>query len=103
MLRRTIITARNRVLSRLKSCREVVPTISESFERPLSARETVSMWTHLILCRWCMLYLRQLRLIRDIVLKSDYSAAIAESDHSTTLPAGARTRILETLHNSNSD
>jgi hypothetical protein len=98
MLRRKIITARNRLLSGLRTCREVVSTISESFERPLTLSEKTSMWTHLILCRWCLRYLRQLRFIRSIGLMSDGGHAISAADSGANLPNNARSRILEALH-----
>jgi hypothetical protein len=102
MLRRKIITARNRLLSRLRTCREVVPTISESFERRLSFSEKATMWTHLILCRWCLRYLQQLRVIRSIGRVSDGGTAI-EVDESASLHADARSRMLQVLRNANTE
>ena len=60
-LRRTI---RYWILSRLKPCCEVVQLMSESMEDPLSIRDRLELRVHMIVCKWCALYLRHIKQLR---------------------------------------
>ena len=47
------------------SCREVTQLVSESLDRRLSLRQRVSMKMHLMMCRLCSRYNKQLAGLRD--------------------------------------
>lgn len=47
------------------SCKETTRLISESFERRLSLRERLGVRMHLLVCRFCLRYRRQVQFIED--------------------------------------
>lgn len=85
------------LLRRLPNCQQMVATISESMERPLTFTERVKMKLHLWICAWCQWYLEHLQLIRD--------AARAKGEELPDLSSGpglsdeARERIRRRLTN----
>ncbi len=86
--------ARELILHRLPSCKELLPLISQSLERPLSLRERVVLKTHLFVCAWCDWYLRQLHLLRNTL------RAAPDTDKSPAAPAlstEARERLKRAL------
>lgn len=85
------------LLRRLPNCQQMVVTISQSMERPLTLTERISMKLHLWICAWCQWYLEHLQLIRD--------AARAKGEDLPDLSSGpglsdeARERIRRRLTN----
>ena len=63
-----LTTTRDRVIAGLRmlmpSCREVLRLQSEAIERPLSPARRPGLWLHLLLCKWCRYYGRQIRFLR---------------------------------------
>jgi hypothetical protein len=57
--------SRRFLLRRLPACRETVPLISQSMERPLSLRERIAVKLHLMICSWCQWYLEHLQTLRS--------------------------------------
>lgn len=45
----------------------MVQLISESFDRPLSLRETFELRLHLIACAWCARYFKQIKFLRQLL------------------------------------
>lgn len=52
---------------RLPACRELAPLMSQSLERPLSWRESVTLKLHLFTCSLCTRYMEQLGFLRETV------------------------------------
>lgn len=75
------------------SCRDVTRLISESMDRTLPVGKRIGVRLHLLICRFCARYERQLLLIRDTVRR----IAAAEGEPSglatESLSAEARERI----------
>lgn len=76
------------------SCREATRLQSEAMDRPLGLRQRIGLRIHLILCRWCRRYGKQIGFLR--------SAAQEHEKHDATLPAQvlrpeAKERIKERL------
>lgn len=74
-------------------CRDIARMASEQLDRPLSLRERVSFRMHLLMCRLCRRYVRQLVLLRRV------AARFGELPGSTTrsLSQAARERIAARL------
>ena len=49
------------------SCRETAQLISESMERKLPLRRRLAVTVHLLMCRFCSRYRKQLRFIKKAV------------------------------------
>ena len=69
-----------------------MPIMSESMERPLSARENATLKLHLWVCVWCEWYLEHLHTIRKTLRLSNNDEAI-DSSNLLGLPDEARKRI----------
>jgi hypothetical protein len=83
---------------RLPTCQEVLPVLSESLERRLTAREYVTLKLHFIICTYCVRYLRHLRFMREAMRMQ--SARIAEAGEPSATPplsTEARERIKRAL------
>ena len=61
------------------SCREATRLQSEAMDRPLRLRQRIGLRIHVILCRWCRRYGRQIGFLR--------SMAHEHEKHEETLPA----------------
>lgn len=60
------------------SCREATRLQSEAMDRPLRLRQRIGLRIHLILCRWCRRYGRQIGFLRSV--------AHEHEKHDQTLP-----------------
>jgi len=47
------------------SCRQISILVSESLDRELPLRKRVAVWLHLMMCRFCARYRKQLLFLRD--------------------------------------
>lgn len=82
-------------------CREVSKLVSESMERSLPFGTRVQVRMHLMLCRFCSGFARQIRLFRRAARQSPERLAGAPSTPETTLSQEARERIKAALRGSN--
>jgi hypothetical protein len=58
------------LLRRTPTCKDLVPLMSQSLERPLTLRERMILKLHLLVCIWCVWYLDQIRRMRSILQSS---------------------------------
>jgi hypothetical protein len=80
------------------SCREVTRLVSESLDRELSLRQRVSTKMHLMMCRLCSRYNKQLVGLREAFRLH----AMREEDpgiYPASLSSKARERIKQALQN----
>jgi len=75
------------------SCKDVTKLLSESMDRSLPLGKRVGVRFHLLICRFCARYDRQLLLIRETVRR----LATTEDIPGETLSAEARERIRKFL------
>ncbi len=77
------------------SCRDISALVSESLDRPLSLSERLVLRTHLLFCRACNEYSRQIRLIEDFFRRTRTETdSLKERDHEEpVLPEESRRRI----------
>jgi hypothetical protein len=87
------------LLRTLPTCQQAVQTISESMERPLTARESIKLKLHFWICVWCQWYMEHLQLIRDA--SRAQAAEATDQMASATLSNEARERIRRRLTNQN--
>lgn len=74
-------------------CREISKLVSESMERPLPFRERMHVWIHLMMCRLCSGFDRQMRLLRRVARENPDRLGPDESAPEAKLPEEARERI----------
>ncbi len=75
------------------SCKEVSQLASESLDRSLTLQERLLLRFHLLFCKFCSRYVRQLKFVQRV-------CAHAAEDHSGSgdgLSKGARERIRDRL------
>ena len=78
------------------SCKEVTHLASDSMDRPLGALERVGMKLHLLVCKWCARYYQQIRALHEAFRR--HGLSVSEIEQGVNLPAQAKERIKETLH-----
>jgi len=82
------------------SCKDVTRLISDSMDRSLPLGKRIGVRLHLMICRFCVRYERQLQLIRDTVRRiadpPDPPAALPLD----ALSSEARERILRSISGS---
>ena len=92
----------NAIIARLKSglnslsptCREATRLQSEALEHPLAPMRRLGLWLHLLICKWCRRYGRQVRFLRQAAHEHpDESVEICPQK----LSPEARARILRQL------
>jgi hypothetical protein len=79
------------------SCQDTTKLISESLDRPLSARIRFGVWLHLLICKWCDRFRRQVLFIRTALRRA---AAQLETQDFPALPplsSEARERLKQAL------
>ena len=72
------------------SCKKVAQLASESLDRSLTLQEKLSMRLHLLACKLCSRYVRQLKFLKHV-------CAHADEDHSGSgagLTKGAQSKLL---------
>ncbi len=77
------------------SCREVSELISEELDRDITFRERLGVRLHLMMCRGCSRFLKQIRFLRRVARSFRESAG--DDQASPSLSPKARKRIQETL------
>ena len=87
------------LLRRLPPCQQVVETISQSLERKLTLRESITLKLHLWICAWCQWYLEHLHIIRDAARAKANESPDLTTASGPTLSAEARERIKRKLSN----
>ena len=81
------------------SCKDVTQLISESMDHSLPFGKRVGVRLHLLICRFCARYERQLLLIRETVRRLAATGEKPGEPHGGTLSAEARERIRIALAN----
>lgn len=80
-------------------CREISKLVSESMERDLPLSQRMQLRMHLMMCRLCAGFARQVRLLRQAVHEHPERLGPDQTDQGAKLPDEARQRIKAALHN----
>src|SRR5882724_10778808 len=78
------------------NCKEAVRMQSEALDHQLPGLKRLGLRLHLVLCKWCRRYGRQIRLLRDAA--HEHPDALADAAPQR-LSAAARERISQSLRN----
>ncbi|MCP2501923.1 MAG: zf-HC2 domain-containing protein [Deltaproteobacteria bacterium] len=81
------------------SCKDVTQLISESMDHSLPFGKRVGVRLHLLICRFCARYERQLLLIRETMRRLVATEEKPGEPHGETLSVEARERIRNALAN----
>jgi hypothetical protein len=81
-------------------CREITKLVSESMERQLPYRERMHVWIHLMMCRLCFGFSRQMRLLRRAARENPDRLGPDQGAPESKLPDEAREWIKAALRNS---
>jgi hypothetical protein len=81
------------------SCKDVTRLISESMDQSLPFGKRVGVRLHLLICRFCARYERQLLLIRETIRRLVATEEKPGALHGETLSSEARERIRNALAN----
>ena len=81
------------------TCKEVSELVSQIPERPLSLRENLGIKMHLMICKLCSRFTRQMKFIaRATNIFMQYPDECLDNSHATRLPDEARERIKKALY-----
>jgi hypothetical protein len=80
---------------KLLNCSEMAPLASKSLDERLAPRERWMLAVHLMLCRFCQRYDRQLRFLREVIRLTNGERLAGATPH--TLSPEARRRIIRRL------
>ena len=81
------------------SCKDVTQLISQSMDTSLPIGKRLGVRLHLLTCRFCARYERQLRLIRETLRRLSAIEDRPEGPVVENLSADARDRIRKSLQN----
>ena len=79
------------------SCKDVTKLVSESMDRSLPLGKRVGVRFHLLICRFCERYRRQLLLIRETARNLAHAGEMPGEPFPETLSPEARERIRKSL------
>lgn len=79
------------------SCKDVTKLLSESMDRSLPLGKRIGVRLHLILCKWCARYERQLLLIRGTARRLAATVDAPGESFGGALSEEARERIRESI------
>lgn len=80
------------------NCREASRAQSEQLDHPLPRATRIGLWLHLIICKWCRRYGKQIRFLRETA--HEHPGELTEAAPQQ-LSAPARERIKERLRQGN--
>jgi len=80
------------------NCKEVSRRVSESMDHDLPVYQRMLIRMHLLMCRYCSRFRRQVMFLRDICRSHQLDESAL--DTSVNLPSDSRERIRQTLKSS---
>lgn len=95
-LRRLAATLKSGFRVFMPTCRDVSRLQSDALDQPLSPPRRIGLRLHLLACKWCRRYGRQIRFLRRAA--NERSEQLAEAAPRTLSPE-ARERLKRTLSN----
>ena len=81
------------------SCKDVTRLISESMDHSLPLGKRIGVRVHLLICRFCARYERQLLLLRETARQLVATEEGPRESPEDTLPEEAKERIRRSLRN----
>ena len=81
------------------SCKDVTRLVSESMDRSLPLGKRIGVRLHLLICKFCARYERQLLVIRETARRLATTLEAPGETFGETLSGEARERIRESIRN----
>jgi hypothetical protein len=81
----------------MRSCKEITILVSESLDRELSLGERLAVRLHLMMCRFCSRYRKQLQTLRVVANRYLHEIEPSETHELFSLSEDARSRIQRVL------
>ena len=81
------------------SCKDVTRLLSESMDRSLPLGKRIGVRLHLLICKFCARYMRQLLLIRETAMRLAATVGAPGESFGDTLSEEARERIRQFIKN----
>jgi len=81
------------------SCKDVTKLVSESMDRSLPFGKRIGVRLHLLMCKFCARYERQLLLIRETVRRLAVSVEAPGEPSGETVSVEAKERIRNAMKN----
>ncbi len=82
------------------SCEQVTLLLSDSMEEALPLKSKLRVYVHLLMCKWCRRFKKQVRQIRVLIRKTQAEADSSHPHPQVTLSDGARERMEKALGSS---
>jgi len=82
------------------NCRQAARAQSELLDHPLPSTRRFGLWMHLLICKWCRRYGKQLRFMQEAAHQHEKELVEAAPQK---LSAEARERIKQRLQNAGSN
>jgi hypothetical protein len=93
-LKKTSESPKSGICALLCSCRDASRLQSEGLDKELSFFQRAGLWLHLLICKWCRRYGKQIRFLRGVA--HDHSENLSEAVPQKLSPE-ARERIKQRL------
>ena len=77
----------------MPNCRQVTRMVSESMDAELPFFRRMAMWVHLMMCRYCFRFRRQILFLRRLSGMDAEEAAEPRAGSSPGLPESARRKL----------
>lgn len=77
------------------SCSEVTKLLSESMDRKLPVYQRMAIWIHLLMCKFCTRYRKQLLILREVARNPVQH--LEGTDPSVLLPPDVKERMKHAL------
>lgn len=78
------------------SCKEAIQLITQAMDRPLRWKDRLGLWFHILMCRYCYRFYKQIHWLR-LICKNESKAFENELLKQDSLPSEARDRIAEKI------
>ncbi|GIK16429.1 MAG: hypothetical protein BroJett003_13930 [Planctomycetota bacterium] len=71
------------------NCRQVSRLVSDGLDRKLALHERLAVWIHLLYCRACAAYRRQVRMLREFARPPEAVTSSGVVSHESAEPASS--------------
>jgi hypothetical protein len=95
-LNKTLTALKSGLSSLSPTCRDASRLQSEALDHPLPPSKRLGLWLHLLICKWCRRYGKQIRFLRQAAHKHPDELTQATLQN---LSSEARERIKRRLQN----
>lgn len=86
------------VMSRLMpTCAKVTHLVSIGMDEDLTLRNRMKVRLHLLMCKWCSMFEKQVRLVRKLARENAFLAASPNAEGSAQLNPAAKAKLQDAI------